>query len=73
MKLKICHYGFELEEIRVDVYVLNLLFFFPATYLLSFGLILIWTDMLAVEGMRLLKRNLCGSKNLEGGSFGERD
>lgn len=28
--------------------------------------------MLAVEGLRLLKRKLCGSENL-GGGFGERE
>lgn len=61
MKLKICHYGFELKQISIDVCVLNLL---SSTYLLSFGLILVWNDMLAVERMRLLKRNLCGSENL---------
>lgn len=43
-----------------------LICFLPSTYLLSFGLILVWNDMLAVECMRLLKRNLCGSENLEG-------
>lgn len=45
----------------------------PSSYLLSFGLILLCNDRLAVEGMRLLKRNLCGSENLEGGGFGERE
>lgn len=76
MKLKICHYGYELKEIKVDINIFNLLCFpSGSTYLLSFALILFWNAkiVLAVEGMRLLKKNLGGSENLEGsGGYGEK-
>lgn len=69
MKLKICH-GFELKEIKADVYVLNLLssFHLFVVILPDFS----FNYRLAVEGLRLLKRNLYGSENLGGGGFCER-
>lgn len=37
-----------------------LICFLPSTYLLSFGLDLVWNDMLAVEGMRLFEEEPVG-------------
>lgn len=49
MKLKICHYGCELREMRVDVNIFTLILPFSSTYVLP-DLILFWNDtMLAVE------------------------